>query len=261
MRVGRTGQIGASDAEVGLADDVLHLRWRGTLFDLTRAVVRHRDDDGRIHFSVTNPDGSRESADYERAGPSEEDRRIAAIDFTADEPWTWEDRDFGLFVFHVATGTGPMKYRHTLDASTPARAPRSIWPPVHTDGVVERRREFARTEAVNVGRLVEIRAKFEVSGIWSAMTLLTLDDGAGLVVIPVDGDRDADWVKHELAPKLAALPGWSELQEARLDRALEYACRRELGPAEGEQLSDWAEWSIWERSASETTKARSRGPS
>ncbi|MBJ7471574.1 MAG: hypothetical protein JHD16_09750 [Solirubrobacteraceae bacterium] len=247
MRVGRTGQIGASDADIGLLDDSLHLRWRGVTFDLTRAVVRHRDDDGRIQFTVTNPDGTHESADYARRGPSEEDRRMDAIDFTAEEPWTWEDSDFGLFVFHVATGTGPIKYRHTLDTSTPARAPRSFWPPVLVGDTLQRRREHARSESVDLDRLVEVRAKFEVSGIWSAATLLTLDDGDGLVVVPIDGDSVADWVDIVLAPVLAARPGWGPSNDERLERAVTYARRRQVGPADGERLDDWAEWSIWER--------------
>ena len=246
MITGRDGLIGGEHATIGRSRvDRLVLAWRGREFDLERELVRHRDEDGRVGFSVAD-----ESIAYRRAGPSAEDIRLAAIDFTADEPWTWEDSDFGLFVFHVATGTGPIKYRHLVQAAEEGRRARSTWPPQVSATEIRRDRVNARSERAAFAELTEVRAKFEISGIWSDLTILTLEAPGALVVVPIGVlDRDRDWVRDPLAPRLARLPGWSGGAAAALERALEYSGRRVIGPARGETPAEWAESPIWSRAA------------
>lgn len=247
METGRRGRIGGSRATLGLVDDRLHLQWRGSSFDLTRSVVRHRDDGGRIRFSITAEDGATEAAEYRRRGPTRRDLLMDYVDFTADEPWTWEDSDFGLFVFHVATGTGPMKYRHLLEPTERSMAPRSSWPPDLTDGTLTRRRWNARTEAVGFDDVSEVRVKFEVAGIWSDLAVFTLDADHDFAIVPVGGPGESAWVRTDLLPVLRGLPGWNADTDSRIGRALEYACRMEVGPGRGERLRDWAESPIWSR--------------
>jgi hypothetical protein len=248
---GRDGVIGGTRARLWTADDgTLRLAWRGREHDLRHAVVRHRDDGGAIRFSV----GSL-AARYRRRGPTMGDRMWDALDFTADEPWTWEDGDFGLFVFHLATRTGPIKYRHLFDlppirTDSGSRNVRVLGGPPGHRGIVVSAEGLTRTlpgmreEAVRWDRLVEIRAKFELSGIWAESTLLTFEDGEGLAVVPVGYSGDAAWVLRKLRPRLRRLPGWDD---APLDFALEFATRDPVGPRRGEPRRHMAERPVWER--------------
>jgi len=223
-------------------EDRLLLRWGETTFDLSECVVRHRDEDRRIEFSVTRPDGSGKAIRYRRKGPSLSDLAWDFIDFTADEPWTWEDSDFGLFVFHVATRTGPVKYRHLV-------VPRSIPPEDYyrtdysvDDRAVTRRVWQGRTERARFDELSEVRAKFEVSGIWAEPTLIVLHSASDLAVIPIYGHESADRAHRELLPRLRGLPGWTRASEAAFADACRYPVEPRLSLA---TFSSRAERPIW----------------
>ena len=236
---GVDGRIAGKAARVWRGEDgFLRLDWRGRTFDLGREIVRHRDDDGAIEFRVGD-----EAARYRRKGPSKQDILWDRADFTADEPWTWEDSDFGLFVFHVATLTGPFKYRHRLDPA-PVIEPSAAGGVTVTAEELARRRPSMREERVRWEELAEIRAKFEIAGIWSDMTLLTFDSGGGFAVVPLSGTHGPQ-VVAALRPHLRRLPGWSD---GPLEVALEYATRHpQIGPRRGESIHDWAERPIWSR--------------
>ena len=229
-------------------NDRLLFRWRGVTFDLERAVVRHRDDEGEITFAIGEPGGRRLGARYRRRGPRLRDVVFDQVDFTADEPWTWEDTDFGLRVFHVATGTGPVKYRHRIEPRRrsnldldPAE-PRQLT--IDDDGVV-RERQGGRTERAAFAELREVRAKFEASGIWAEKALLVLHTAGDLALVPLGYTEQVERARSELLPRLRILPGWNEDANTALDRACQYGLR-ELDLA-GEDLHDWAERPIWAR--------------
>ena len=107
--------------------------------------------------------------DYRRAYPRPRERFCDLVDFTSDEPWSWEDGDFGLLVFHVATDTGPVKYRHVLMPPKRKWAEDDPDPSIRvTDHGVFRPLPGQRrgaVEAVAWTDLQEVRAKFEVAGI------------------------------------------------------------------------------------------------
>ena len=197
---GRSGLIGGEPARL----DGTTLHWRDADLDLLREAVRHRDEDGEITFTV----GDR-LARYRRGEPE------PSLP-TEDEPWTWEDGDFGLFVFHVATRTGPLKYRDDAPAGEIA-GHRGI--EATAEGLT-RRLPGMRPEAVRWDYLREIRAKFELAGSYAAPVLLLLDDGADLVVVPAGSARDVAFVRSEVAPRLNRLPGWDG---AALDAGLRFA--------------------------------------
>ena len=214
-------------------------------FDLERAVVRHRDDEGEITFTIGDPAGRGLSARYRRRGPRLRDIVMNEIDFTADEPWTWEDTDFGLRVFHVATDTGPVKYRHRIEPK------RRNWDlaerrelRVDDDGVV-RRRHRGRIERATFADLSEVRAKFEASGIWAEAALLVLHTADDLAVVPLGFTEQVERARRELLPRLRNLPGWDDKADAALDEACQYGLRT-LDLA-GESVDDWAERPIWAR--------------
>lgn len=221
-------------------DDRLVLRWRGEAFDLATTLIRHRDDEGVVTFTAGGL-----TTTYRRRGPSNRQLWFDRIDVTSDEPWTWEDSDFGLFVFHIATGTGPLKYRHRYDPANGDNAAQSHWPPSIEDGWLIRERTNARAEMVDLANLQELRAKFEVSGIWSELTVLNLASDGRLALVPIQGARDRTWVEKHLWPVLRTLAGWTAYEDDRLRRALDYAARNPIGPTEDESLADWAEWGIW----------------
>ena len=215
----RDGLIGGAPARL----DGLRLSWRGREFDLQREIVRHRDDDGAITFSAGG-----ERARYRRGEPE------PSLP-TEDEPWTWEDGDFGLFVFHVATRTGPLKYR---DDEAPAGEVRGHRGLEAGDEGLTRRLPGMRPQAVRWQDLGEIRAKFELAGIYADPVLLLLDAGDDLVVVPVGSTRDVTFVEAVLAPRLERLPGWDG---AALDAALRFA--------DGSVRADAAERAVWKRPA------------
>ena len=157
----------------------------------------------------------------------------------------------------MATGTGPIKYRHAVLPADEAQRPRSTWPPQLDGEGLRRPRTNARSERVRFDELGEVRAKFEVAGIWSELTILTLDAPGALALVPITGvGDDAGWVRATLAPRLRALPGWAAANDTALEHAVAYACRQSIGPAEGERLEDWAETAIWSRRAVRTRDGR-----
>ena len=213
---GRSGSIG--DEPARLAGTVLH--WRGLALDLAREIVRHRDDGGAVTFAAGG-----EVARYRRGEPE------PSLP-TEDEPWTWEDSDFGLFAFHVATRTGPLKYREDAPAGD-ITGHRGI--EVADEGL-RRRLPGMRPQAVRWDGLVEVRAKFELAGIYADPVLLVLDGGADLAVVPVGSARDVAFLQAEVAPRLRALPGWDEVA---LDDVLRFA--------DGAVRADTAEQPVWKR--------------
>ena len=246
------GRIGRQNAVVERdADDRLVLRWRGSSFDLEEAVVRHRDDDGRIAFSVQGPDGNVMAAGYRRGRPRLRDR-LEILVSVADEPWTWEDTDFGLFVFHVATGTGPVKYRHRLDPRTPVPPPKGdeYAPRLHVDDEgVTRQRRGGRTEHVRFAELDEVRVKFEASGVWADSSILVLSSRRDLAVAPVGSSDQVEAFRERLLPRLRLLPGWDGGCDAAVEDACEYGMRQAVGPRPWERLGSRAERPVWRRPA------------
>ena len=212
----RSGLIGGEPARL----DGLRLAWRGVQADLGREIVRHRDDGGIVTFSVAG-----ETARYRRGEPE------PSLP-TEDEPWTWEDGDFGLFAFHVASRTGPLKYRDDVPAGR-VSGHRGI--EAGDDGLT-RRLPGMRAEAVRWDGLREIRAKFELAGIYADPVLLVLDDGAGLAVVPVGSARDVAFVHAALLPRLWRLPGWDD---TALGAALRFA--------DGSVRAELAEVPVWKR--------------
>ena len=215
---GHSGVIGGDPAR--LSGTVLH--WRGRELDLARQPVRHRDEDGMVTFSVAG-----EVARYRRGEPE------PSLP-TEDEPWTWEDGDFGLFLFHVATRTGPLKYREDVPSGE-IRGHRGI----RVDGEgLGRQLPGMRSEAVRWDGLLEVRAKFELAGIYADPVLLVLDDGAELAVVPVGSARDLAFVQEAVAPRLRRLPGWDD---AALDAVLRFA--------DAAVRAETAERAVWKRPA------------
>ncbi len=241
---GRTGRIGSWDAVLGRDDnDRLVLDWRGELFDLGRAVVRHRGDASWVTFTVFDPDRPMTvNAVYPRARPTLRELAMDRLDFTADEHWTWEDGDFGLFVFNVATLNGPMKYRHLVASREPPTAAALA---VDDDGI-RRALGDVRPQAVRFDELTEIRAKFELSGIWSDMALIVFETPRDLAVIGVNTTHDEAFFETELLPRLRRLDGWGADNERALTEAIAYGRRHpEIGPTADERIEDWAEHPIW----------------
>lgn len=228
----------------GLVFQLGRQRW-----PLADVSLEHRDRDGEVEFRVLR--GKQECARlrYRRKGPTSWDLFWSQIDVTSDEPWTWEDSDFGLLAFHVATGTGPIKWRHYLMPATFAiddeLPPQSLV--VDEEGLSREFRGFpGGQESIRWRDLTEIRAKFEITGIWSDPTLLILRGGNEQVVIPIfNGVLDA-----ALRERLVALPGFGSRSEAALNDALDYA--RGYGYADRsiswEELRSRAERSVWTRS-------------
>lgn len=206
-----SGDIGRRPAELYRdGADRLLLSWSGLTVDLAEVVVRHRGDGGRIAFSLARP-GTREvlgAAEYRRERPSRLMLLIDAIDFTADEPWTWEDDDFGLFVFHVATGTGPLKYRHHIEPEREENVDRHERRTLTVDDErIVRTRAGGRTEQVAFAELAEVRVKFELSGIWADAALLTLDSPRDLVVLPLGSEDKVAHFQEQVLPRLRLRTG------------------------------------------------------
>lgn len=236
-------------------EDRLLLDWRGKSFDLEQVIVRHRDDSGAIEFSITEPDGVVTGTRYVRKGPRVRDVLWAQIDFTADEPWTWEDRDFGLLVFHEATGTGPVKYRHRfqprrVDQEAIDRE-RSL--KIDSDGLI-RKRHRGRTEQVAFSDLEDIRVKFEASGIWAPPSILVLSTKRDLAVFPLNSTQDVETCQTRLLPELRKLPGWDQSADAAIADACDYATSGDAGQEAGEPLELRAERPVWARPKSGSTK-------
>jgi len=247
--VGLSGGIARSKARLDRDDaDRLLFRWRGSVFDLERCVVRHRDDDGEVTFSVRAPDGSGFGARYRRRGPRLRDAIWDAIDFVADEPWTWEDGDFGLRVFNVATGTGPEKYRHWIrprdeDATAAHTEARRL---IVEDEGVTRERWGGRTERVLFAELDEIRVKFELSGVWAESSVFVLHTADDLAVVPL-ASSNTEFAQVEPLPRLRRLQGWGSVAERAFSDACEYASRQRVGPARDEGPESRAERPMWSR--------------
>lgn len=246
-----SGRIGRRRAKLYRDDaDRLLLSWGDLTNDLAEVVVRHRDDDGRIAFWLARPDSGQvlKGTRYRRRGPRPWNLMMDAIDFTADEPWTWEDGDFGLFVFHVATGTGPVKFRHRIEAKREENfdlAERRSLSIGHER--VVRTRAGGRTEVVEFAELSEVRVKFELSGIWSDAALLTLDSPRDLVVIPLGFTDKVAQCQEHLLPRLRLLPGWDASAEGAVRDACEYGLRDAVGPTRDEPWSSRAERPVWSR--------------
>lgn len=244
--MGRSGRLGFRRLRLKRdADDHLLLRWGRETFDLSECVVRHRDNAGRIEFSVTPPGGPSRVTRYERKGPRARDELFDRLDFTADEPWTWEDRDFGLFTFHVATQLGPVKYRHLIEPQR--QSPREGWRgEVKIDEVgVSRVPWMSRPEHVQFAEVTAVRAKFELSGIWAEPTLIVLDSLTDLAVVPVSDRKGVERVRAQLLPQLRGLPGWSTENEMAIEDAYDYALREPRGPLGRREIISRAERPIW----------------
>ncbi len=188
--------------------DRLMLSWDGGRADLALVPVRHRDDDGEIAFSV----GTLLERRYRRGEPE----APGEWDFLDDEPWTWEDGDFGLFVFHVATNTGPIKHRHLIAAHR-----EESWEIAIDDAGVTRTPVVARREHVAWNALTSVRVKFELSGIWAPAAILVLDSPDDVLVVPAPDTIAPSWWEP-LTARLRALPGWDDACDAALSDAETY---------------------------------------
>jgi hypothetical protein len=260
---GLWSRIGYRRAALLRGKDGLVLQLGRRRWPLADVTLEHRDDEGVIEFRVLK--GAREEARvrYRRKGPTSWTRLWSQIDFTNDEPWTWEDRDFGLFAFHVATGTGPLKWRHYLVPRPfvgPAAAddlPRQSLV-VDDDGVSREFRGFpGGHESIRWDELAEIQAKFEITGIWSDPALLILRGHHGQVVIPIfDG-----MLEPALRERLMALPGFDSRSARALDDVLEYARKfgEEDRPISEEELRMRAERNLWTRPADRRAAAQVGG--
>lgn len=246
-----SGRVGRRRAKLYRDDaDRLLLSWGDLTTDLAEVVVRHRDDDGRVAFWLARP-GSGEvlkGVRYPLRGPRPWNLLTDATDFTADEPWTWEDADFGLLVFHAATDTGPVKYRHRIEAkreeSFDLAERRSL---TVDDERVVRARAGGRTEVVEFSELSEVRVKFELSGIWSDAALLTLDSPQDLAVVPLGSTDKVAHCLEQLLPRLRLLPGWDASADEAFRDACEYGLRDAVGPTPDESASSRAERPVWSR--------------
>lgn len=210
-------------------------------------VVRHRDDEGAIRFAVERDGEVLAAVWYGRRGPTESDLRDMAVDFTADEPWDWEDRDFGRFVFAVATGTGPIKFRHALEHD--ARPPESYGtlPRIDELGVRRGRSWGLSRQEVDWDDLVEVRLKFEIGSIWAEHSLAVLHGREGLCTVNLPGADDE--VVLRLHEHLRRLPGWDDAAEAAFADAVDYAERFRRGEC-SEDFWERCERPLWHRSAS-----------
>ena len=249
MKLRRSGRIGRRRATLYRDESgLLALRWRGRTWKLEDTIVRHRDDDGRIEFSLTSGDEV-QRARYRRRGPRFWSELADFVNFTAEEGWTWEDRDFGLFVFHVASGTGPMKFRHRLRPTRPGVRDLGTRELAIDDDGVLRTVVGGRTEAVRFADVREIRVKFELWGLWAPPSILTIDAAGAMAVIPLGGRETVDLCHRELLPKLRRLPGWNAAAEAAVEDACAYALRDRIGavPGEAEYDQSRAERPVWRR--------------
>ncbi len=216
---------------------------------LSEVRIEHRDEEGRIAFRVMRGEAEELRARYRRRGPSAFQLLFDFADFTADEPWSWEDSDFGLFVFHVATETGPIKYRHALfplEDNPDETAPREYADRFEIDdrGIVRHLRSqgLAPREYVEWDDLVETRAKFEVAGIWADKSILVLRAAASQCVVPVHVDGS---LPPGLTDALTRLPGFDDEAHAALRDACEYAASDAWpNPI---QRSSRAERPVWRR--------------
>lgn len=227
------------------------LGWNGTDFDLAETVVRHRDDGGRIAFSLTRAVDAAivGYAEYSRVNRTWADRVLDFVDFANDEPWTWEDGDFGLYVFHEATGTGPIKFRDDGPAREEDEDDDSFelqHLTVDDDGAA-RVRAGGRTERIRFEELTEVRAKFELAGIWADAALLTLDSPTDLLVVALGSTAGVDAARLRLLPRLRRLPGWGRRSDRAFADACEYALRDRVGPTLFERAATRAERPVWRR--------------
>ena len=244
---GLWGRIARRRAAVFRGEDGLVFQLGRRRWPLDEILLDHRDDDGVVEFRVLRERKEEARARYRRKGPTVWNE-LGTLNFFDDEPWSWEDSDFGLFAFHIATGTGPVKLRHFLTgdfAIPPDEAELPGQSLVVDDAGVRRRfRGFpGGHEQIGWGALTEIRAKFEITGIWSDPTLLILRGHNEQVVVPIfDGTLDL-----ALRERLVGLPGFDSQSEDALDDALDYARRygHEDRPISRAELRTRAERLIW----------------
>ena len=238
------GDVGGRSVSLFLDHgDRLRLTFPSKTFDLTQDIVSHRDDRGQIEFSVRSRDGTTVAASYRRSGPALRQRLTDRIDFMSDEPWTWEDGDFGLFVFNVAMGNGPMKYRHLFSASRSPHEPPGpglTFDPATGTFI----RERPRPVRLRIEDVTEVRVKFELTGIWASGAYLVLRSETDLLTWPI---RNAE-MNRELLAGLRELQGWDGNAEAAFEDAEEYESRQVRGPKAGEKSSSRAERALWSRS-------------
>ena len=185
---------------------------------------------------------------YRRRGPLLRNLLMDSIDFTADEPWTWEDRDFGEFVFHVATGTGPMKYRHLLDREEVEAAQLPDQRLSFDEGSVMRHAVsvgLGFVQRVALDSINEVTVKFEVAGVWSDGSLLVLRSPESVATVPVKPTELADAGWSAVLGALRTLPGWGASAETAVQDATEYASRDEVGPRTRHEFRTRRERPVW----------------
>lgn len=254
----RKGRIGREEAVLRRDDaDRLLLDWRGERIDLSASVVRHEDHHGRVTFSITRPDGSVMQARYRRRGPVPVLYAIenpGAVLELSEDLWTWEDRDFGLFVYAVVTGTGPAKHRDMVLPERDWGLDPAPWRVVG-DMIHAAPGPGLGRHAVALAELRSVRVKFVLDSVWADPIVLVLEGGHDVVTVPITcderpapGSHDLTWLRRELLPQLQALPGWTAKHDRRLERALRYRrTRQRWAPFTilGLNLHWFAERGIW----------------
>ncbi|MEH3055446.1 MAG: hypothetical protein PGN13_15825 [Patulibacter minatonensis] len=242
------GWIGDHDAElVRVSRDRMVLRVGGHEYDVVASRIDHRVEDGVVRFAAKNGAGGEFRAAYPHRGPTEEEIRWDDVDFTADEPWTWEDGDFGEFVFHVVTATGPIKYRHALAWPDGELAPTEWVSTIDGDVLVRAGTTCGLPfeHRIPLDAIDEIAAKFELSGIWAPSSIVVVRSACRVIAVPVD----RTFADDPLLVAFRALPGWDAAADAAIADAIEYAERRVVGPQTPEETPTRRERPVWTRGA------------